>query len=549
VTTFAGPPLEPDAGGWLATLPGLLHGAAERHGGREALVFHPGDGPPLRWSYSDLEREACALGRSLMAVGVGKGTRVALLMGNRPEWVAAFFAVAMVGGVVVPLNTFLEPGELGWVLAHCDASVVLAQRRLRHHDYLCQLEDLCPVLPSTRFPHLRRVVMLGLDNASGVVEPWAALAGRAGEVPEEVLRQAAAGVAPSDDAVVICTSGTTSAPKAILHAQRAPVLQSWRFAEQLRIGPGSRVWSPFPFFGAAGICMILGSTLFAGGCLVLQEAFDAGEALRLIEAERVTTPHAWPHQIAELEEHPAWASTDLSSLEQADPASAFGRHPSVHLERPYSPRAAYGLSETFTIVTSMPSDTPDSERGNSHGCLLPGNMLRILSPTSGEALGPGESGEIAVKGATLMKGYLKVEPERCFDTDGFFHTGDAGFMDTEGRLHWTGRADDLIKTGGANVSPVEVEEALLSHPALRAAVVVGVPDQRLGQLVVACVVAHPDQPEDEAVVLEHLRGRLASYKLPRRVLFFSEGELPLTANAKLRTGELRALAAARLGSS
>ena len=147
-----------------------------------------------------------------------------------------------------------------------------------------------------------------------------------------------------------------------------------------------------------------------------------------------------------------------------------------------------------------------------------------------------------MKGPTLMKGYVKVLPEACFDEDGFFHTGDAGFVDERDRLHWTGRTSDLIKTGGANVSPVEIEETLLRHPGLTAALAVGLPHPTLGEMVVVCAVAHHGHGVDEDDVREFLRGRIASYKIPRRVVFVEESDLTLTGNAKIRTDDLRALA-------
>jgi len=542
VTTFRGPPLstEPDIG--ALTLGGFLREVADRHADREAIAFYPdgvsgpaGPGghvqsPVLRWSYAGLADDAARLAKALLACGVGKGTRVALLMGNRPEWVCAAYGVALAGAVLVPLNTWYEPPELAYVLRHSDAALLLVQRRLLTHDYL---EELAPA-GGAELPFLRRVVCLG--------DEWDELLASGDDVADARLDAAASEVAPADDAVVVYTSGTTARPKGVLHAHRAPALQAWRFARLLRLGPDVRTWSAFPFFWSAGFNMVMGATLAAGGCLVLQEHFEPGEALRLLEAERVTSPHAWPHQLAQLEDHPDWETRDLSALRHVEAFTSFGRHKTVRVEDAWSPRAAYGATETATIVSSLPADAPADERIDNHGVVLPGNALRIIDPATGEALGPGQSGEIAVKGPTLMKGYVKVLPEACFDEDGFFHTGDAGFVDERDRLHWTGRTSDLIKTGGANVSPVEIEETLLRHPGLTAALAVGVPHPTLGEMVVVCAVAHQGHRVDEDDVRAFLRGRIASYKIPRRVVFVEESDLTLTGNAKIRTDDLRALA-------
>jgi len=533
----------------------MLAEATARVTDHEAVVFH-GPGAVTRWSYDDLRRHARAVARALLVQGLEKGGRVALLMGNRPEWVASAFGVALAGGVLVPINTYFEPTELEHVLRHSDSAILLTQDRLLSHAYLEQVRAMCPEvasgpdrLRSPSLPFLRLIVGLAVDEPQGAVLPWEAFVESAAAVSDEVLDACAAEIVPADDAVVFYTSGTTALPKGVLHGHRSPALQSWRFARLLGLDETDRVWSAFPFFWTAGFCMVMGATLAAGGCLVLQEHFEPGDALRLLEAERVTSPHAWPHQLAQLESQPDWARRDLSTLRHVDAVTSFGRHPSVHVEDVWSPRAAYGLTEMFTIVSSTPASCPPEVREGHQGPILPGNAVRIIDPGTGQILDRNQEGEIAVKGPTLMKGYVKELPESVFDADGFFHTGDAGAVDTENRLHWTGRASGLIKTGGANVSPVEIEEALLRHPGLKVALAVGVPDAVLGEIVIACVVAHDGSGIDEEEVRAFLKGRVASYKLPRRVLFFDDDDLSLTGNAKVRADALRDLATRRLGAT
>ena len=557
MTTFRGPPAETEEGIGALTLSGFLLEVTRRHGDREALVFHEPDGGVVRWSYRDLEREARRVARAVLGTGAGKDTRVAILMGNRPEWVAALYGVALAGADAVPLNTYFEPPELDYVLRHSDAKLLLTQTRLLGHAYVDQIAELCPELDhaspgqvrSARFPHLRGVVALGLGESRGAVQPWEEFLALGDGVSEELVEASAAEVSPADHGLVIYTSGTTATPKGVLHPHRGPAIQSWRFAQQLRLDPTVRVWSAFPFFWSAGLVMVMGATLAAGGCLALQEHFEPGEALQLLESERVTSPHAWAHQLAELEDHPDWPRVDLSAIRHCEAFTSFGRHPSVHVDDTWSPRAAYGLSETCTIISSLPADTPREIRDRSQGAILPGNLVRIVDRDDGSALPVDAIGEITVKGTTLMLGYVKKLPEECFDEDGFFHTGDAGFVDAEGYLHWTGRMTEMIKTGGANVSPVELEETLLRHPGLKAALTIGVPDEKLGEMVVLCAVAHDGVSVDEDDVRGFLRGRVATYKIPRRVLFFEEDELSLTGNAKIRSDALRKLALQRLSSS
>ena len=418
------------------------------------------------------------------------------------------------------------------------------QTELAGHDYVSALSSL---MAGGDLPALRAAACVGLEEPRDAIEPWSAFLARGNEVPQEAVDSRANAVSPDDDGIIIYTSGTTAAPKGVLHTHAPPCMQSRRFVRHLALDGDVRSWSAFPLFWTAGFAMVMGATFACGGCLVLQERFEPGEALRLLATERVTTPHAWPHQLGELEEHPDWAGADLSALRHVEPFGPFGRHPSVKIEDDaWTPRAAFGLTETFTIITSTPSDAPPEIRDRATGRILPGTALRILDPATKEPLPAGGQGEIAVAGASLMKGYVKVPREQTFDADGFFHTGDAGWMDEDGFLHWTGRTSDMIKTGGANVSPVEIEMELLHHPSLKAAGAVGVPHPTLGQMVVVVALAHEGTAVDEDGVRGFLRGRIASYKIPRRVVFVREADLTLTGNQKIKPEDLRALAAARL---
>ena len=543
MTTFRGPPLSEDPDATAQTLGGFLRETVAANGPREAVVAHNANGR-LAWTYDDLEAAARSVARALIAAGLEPGERVGLLMGNRPTWVASAFGVALAGGVLVPVNTYLESSELAYVLSHSEASMLLMQDELAGHVYVGTISSL---LVDATVPVLRNVACVGLDAPLGSIHPWSAFLESGNAFPDDELDDRAKAVRPEDDGIIIYTSGTTAAPKGVLHSHAPAVLQSRRFVRHLVLDRDVRSWSAFPLFWTAGFAMVMGATFAAGGCLVLQERFEPGEALALLAAERVTAPHAWPHQMAELESHPDWARTDLSGLRYIESFSPFGRHPSVAVAGDaWSPRAAFGLTETFTIVTSTPADAPPEIRDAAQGRILPGNAIKIIDPASGEALESGQDGEIAVSGATLMKGYVKVPRENTFDAEGFFRTGDAGHVDSDGFLHWTGRTSDMIKTGGANVSPVEIETALLHHPALKAAGAVGLPHETLGQIVVVVAVAQDGARVDEDDVRAFLRGRIASYKIPRRVIFVGEQDLTLTGNQKIRPEDLRTLAGARL---
>ncbi len=519
----------------------FLDEVSRRHAERPAVRCA---GRELR--YGELAAEVQQLARALVGAGLVKGARVALLMGNRPEWIACAFAAARIGAVVVPVNTFASRAERDHILRHSDASLLLLQGALRNHAYLEDLLDAYPQLGQAEpgrirceaLPQLRRVACLGLAARRGAVETWDELAAHGDGVSDALVDAACAQVEPSDDALIIYTSGTTAEPKGVLHSHRAPVLQSWRIAEIQCLGAEDRVYTTYPFFWTAGIAMSLGATFAAGGCLLLQEVFEPAAALDLIESERATAIHAWPHQHKSLAEHASAAQRDLSSLRKLDFTSPLAGLAGIARDE-YGTGAAYGLSETFTLASALPADAPAPLRRASSGTPLAGTELRIVDPESGELLARGEEGEIAVRGATLMRGYYKVLPEHYLDASGYFHTQDGGSIDEQGHLHWTGRLSNLIKTGGANVSPVEIEKALESFPDLKVGLAVGVPHATLGEALVLCAVAREGAQVGEDAVRAHLRDKLAAYKVPRRVLFFRADELSYTGNQKIQLGPLR----------
>jgi acyl-CoA synthetase (AMP-forming)/AMP-acid ligase II len=546
--------LQPDASRYCA--PRFLEDVVARGGERTAIRFEGSD-----LSYREFERQVRALARGLLAAGVGKGTRVAVLMANRPEWAVASFAVGLVGGVLIPVNTFATPVEREYMLRHSDAAWLLMQPRLLKRDFTRELRERHPEIASAApgalrlpaLPCLRHIAVLGDSAPGGAMQGLGEIVAAGKDVPDALLDAVAAEVGPSDDSVIIYTSGTTAHPKGVLHLQRAAVIQSWRFAEYMELTRDDIVWSAQPFFWTAGMCMSLGATLAAGACLVLEETFDAGSALETIAREGATTLHAWPHQEKAMAEHARAPDTALSRVTKIEFSSPLA--PLAGLERDvWGTYGSYGLSETFTLASALPASAPAERRRETSGRPLPGMEIRILDPETGAERPVGEKGEIAVRGSTLMRGYYKVDPELYFDADGFFRTQDEGWLDAEGYLHWTGRLGNLIKTGGANVSPMEIERevegAVVASDDLRVCLAVGVPHPVLGEAIVMCAVraegASIDETAYEQRLRERLREKLAAYKVPKRVLFFDAQELSYTANQKIQVAALRDAALARL---
>lgn len=537
----AGVRLQPDASRY--TWGCFIEDVAARHGDRPVIRFEGRD-----ISAAQLLSDARRLAKSLASIGVGKGMRVGLHMANRPEFAVASFAAAMLGAVLAPVNTFATRDEREYIFRHSDAAVLLFQRRLLKHDFLEELLEIVPGFAGAgpvrdpKTPQLRHAVALGLDEPRGAVQPWEDFLRLGEDFPDAVLDAMIAEVYPADDGVIIYTSGTTSRPKGVLHMQRAPVIQSWLLADELRFTPEDRVWTTYPFFWSAGICMALGATIAAGATLVLQETFEPGAALQLIVEERANATQAWPHQAKAMSEHPLYPTLDLSHIDK----EVYRLNQSAARFDTWGTQGSFGMTETFTFVANLPADSPAELRQNTSGLPRSGMSVRVLDPATGEPLPVGEEGEIAVKGLLLMRGYYKVEPEAVFDEDGYYHSADGGYLDDEGYVHWKGRMSNIIKTGGANVSPTEIEEALLSFPNMRAGIPFGAPHPTLGEAIVLCAVAMEGCELEQEQIMAHLKERLAAYKLPKKVLMFSEGDLEFTGNQKIQTAKLVDKAMARL---
>lgn len=461
-----GAPLADEPGLGALTLGGYLREVTARFADREALVMHE-HGTVTRWTYAGLWQQAFAVARGLRAHGVGKDTRVGVLMTNRPEWLAGVFGTALAGGVAVPLSTFSTASELEYLLQSSGVSILLFEGRVLKKDFGAMLAELEPAIASAdpgtlacaRLPFLRRLFVLGEAPTGGAIEPWAALIESGRAIAPEVIEAAAAVAQPHELGAILYSSGSTARPKGILNTHRAMCIHFWRWKRMFSLEEDARAWAPNGFFWSGNFATVLGATLSAGGCLVLQSTFEPAEALELLEKERVNYPVVWPHQAKQMQEAPNWDAVDLSAMKYVDFASPLAEQRTIRSTWS-DPYCNYGSTETFTVSTCYPNSSPENVRGQSWGEVLAGNAMKIVDPGTGETQPRGSRGEIAVKGPTLMLGYLGTDPAETFDKDGFFYTGDGGFLDEQGRLQWEGRLSEIIKTGGANVSPVEIDAAL-----------------------------------------------------------------------------------------
>jgi fatty-acyl-CoA synthase len=340
---------------------------------------------------------------------------------------------------------------------------------------------------------------------------------------------------------LLYTSGSTSLPKGVQLQHYALIENMWQVGERQRVTEHDRLWLAVSLFWGLGCENALFNVLTHAGCVVLQEHFDAGEALALIERERCTLFYGTPNMAQALYEHPDRASRDLSSLRGG---ATIGTPEQIMRVVELGAREIcniYGLTETYGNCNVADAADPLEKRLASVGRPLVGVDQRIVDPETGRVLPSGEVGEIRVKGYVTC-GYYK-DPARTaesLDEHGYFRTGDLGVADADGSLHFRGRIKEMVKTGGINVAPVEVEEVLMSHPGVHAAFVTGVPDPQRDEVLAAVIVPKPGAALSEEEVCTFCRKALAAYKVPRLIRFVAEHELPLTTTGKLQKNRLAA---------
>ena len=511
------------------TVPGLLAELSARYPDLEFVV-----GGARRLTYREFRAEARRFARGLHALGVRRGDKVAILMGNRPEWLIANFAICSLGAVMVSLNTWATRRELAWLLDHSETSVLVTVDRFLGQDYTGALREASAAGGLPKLRHVVRIAPDGRELPGGV--SWDAVLEAGKAVPEGVVDAAEAAVEPPDVACILYTSGSTSTPKGVQLQHYALIENMWGIGERQHLRPGDRLWLAVSLFWGLGCENALFALMTHAGTIVLQERFEAGEAIDLIEREGCTVVYATANMVRAIAEHPDFRTERLASLRTG---VTIGTPEQVRLLAELGAREVcnvYGLTETYANCTVTDAGDSIEVRAASVGRPLPGFELAIEDPETRRPLPAGEVGEIKVRGYVTC-GYYRAEDKNreAFDDEGWFLTGDLGYLDESGRLHFRGRLKEMIKTGGINVAPVEVEEVLMSHPGVEQAYVVGLPDADRDEIVVAVVVPREDpRRADEAALRAHCAGTLAAYKRPRRYRLVAAGELPLTTTGKVR---------------
>jgi fatty-acyl-CoA synthase len=530
----------------------LADDVAARLPAREGLVFRES-----RYTFREIAARIDESARRLIAAGVRPGEHVALWLNNSDAWIFISFAVQKIGAVLVPINTRFRSRDLAYVLAQSDSCFLITHDRSGPVDYAAMVLREAISLPASgdavrdpRYPLLRRVILLGQAPQPGTVD-WAALAEPAGHVSADQLAACAAAVDPTATAFIMYTSGTTGFPKGVVRTH-ALIRNVEERAFRMAITPNDTILNYLPLFHAFGLSEGAWMSLTTGARQIVTRSFDPEESLDLIEKERATIIHGFEAHMQGLSEAQEARPRDLSSLRtgifaagmlSATPVVRRG----MRTLAPLRNVSGFGMTETWLGVSLSSLDDDEMHRSEASGWPGLGYELRIVDDGSGCVLGAGVPGELQVRGRSVMTEYYKkpAETAAAFTRDGWFRTGDAAMWLPDGHLRFLGRYKDMLKVGGENVDPMETEALLLEHPAVQQVAVVGLPDARLGEVPVAYVECRESATLDADEVIGHCRGKIASFKLPRRVVFIDV--FPMTASGKIKKSDLREDARKRLG--
>jgi fatty-acyl-CoA synthase len=527
----------------------LIDRAAARWPQKEALVYEG-----TRWTFAQLRDDVDCAAKALLAAGVAAGDHVCLWLGNCPEHVRLFFAISKIGAVLVPINTRFRTRDMAYIVTQSDATTLITADRDHGVDYLGMVEELLPglrahdprALAMERAPALRRVILLGEQPVAGTLD-WRALLAEGAAVGDDELTRRAAAVDPDGTAYIMYTSGTTGFPKGVMQGHNV-VRNVLDNANRHGVTANDVILDYLPLYHAFAVYTALLMSPATGATHVLMRVFDAGEALRLIESERATMINGFDTHFKDLLEHPDRTRRDLGSLRTGICAAGMLSTEPIARRAQVLMRTmtGYGMTEIGVGITGSFLDTDEQTRVTMSGWPLNGYEVKVIDPATGDVQSPGVVGEICVRGYQVMQGYYRRPDEtaRTIDAGGWLHTGDSGLLRADGCLRFLGRFKDLLKVGGENVDPTEVESLLLEDARINHAAVVGVPDARLAEVPVVFVIRQPGASLNEADVLSICRGRIAGFKIPRRVFFVDA--FPMTGSGKVQKYLLRDDAQRRL---
>ena len=523
----------------MRTLSTVLRDTTKKFPKRPAILDPSG----RSLTYAELDREASRLARGLLDLGVGKGDKVGLWMPNNPEWVIAYFAIARIGAVVVPMNTRYKTHEVEYILGNSEATTLFAVDSFVGIDYLSMIDEIRPKLPN-----LKHVVIVGKTGTD--MHTWDDVVARGTRRLADGRLEARERLCkPQDNVFILYTSGTTGNPKGAMLSHHNIAKNAEQVTEVLHANEKDVFLLAVPFFHCFGCVMGIAGAITWGASLIPMAVFKANEALELVERFGVTVLYGVPTMfVLEVEENrkgkPDGSKYRVSTLRTGIMAGApcpvevmRGTMNELHC----NVSIAYGLTEASPVITMTRFDDPIERRVETVGRALAGIEVEIAAD-DWKPVGTGETGELACRGYNVMMGYYKMPDKtaECIDNQGWLYSGDLATKDAEGYVRIVGRKKDMLITGGFNVYPAEIEEYLFTHPDVLNVSVIGVPDSVMGEVAAVYVIARQGATIDPQEVVDYCAKEIANFKVPRYVVVVKE--LPMTQSGKIQKFRLREMA-------
>lgn len=537
------------------TIGAFLEEQAVRLPDHEFIVYPDRD---LRFTFRQFNDRVNQLAKGLLAIGIGRGDHVGIWATNVPDWTTFMFATAKIGAVLVTINTHYRSFELEYLVRQADLKALALIGSFRDHDYLQTVNQLIPELAgcprgqlrSAKFPRLRNVIYIGQEKHRGMFNSRELMM-LGDHCDDSELHRITRSLDAHDVINMQYTSGTTGFPKGVMLSHYNILNNGYFIGERQKFTARDRLCLPVPMFHCFGCVLGIMAALTHGTTLVPLEQFDPLLVLAAIQKERCTAVYGVPTMfIAELA-HPMFDLFDLGSLRTGIMAGSPCPEATMRqvMDRMHCAEItiAYGLTEASPVITQTRMDDSVAQRTGTVGAVLPEIEVKIVDPETGREVGEGERGELCCRGYNVMQGYYNM-PEQtaeAIDADGWLHSGDQAEVDADGYYRITGRIKDMIIRGGENIYPREIEEFLYTMEGVLDVQVVGIPDEKYGEVVGAFIIRKPGFDITEEDVIDFTRSRIAPYKKPKHVFFVDS--YPMTASGKIQKYRLREIACEKLG--
>ena len=517
---------------------------------KEAIVFEN-----QRITYSELKNKVDALAKGLLELGIEKGDKIALWMGNRPEWLYSKFAISKIGGIMVAINTWYRLYELEYIFKQSDTTAVIMGDNFLNNDFIGMLSELCPEfgkgqpgkINSKKFPLLKNIICLS-DKKYKQAFDFKEIIALGKGIPADRLNKIQNSVNADDVVNILYTSGTTAFPKGVQLSHTNIARNGFNIGNRLNFTENDKLWLAIPLFFSFACVNATMAAITHGGSLILQASFDPKEALQLIEKERCTVYYGMTNMNLMILDHPDLKKYNTKSLRTGmtiGAAEIFSRV--IDELGPDEINNGYGLTETAAVSTVTFCKDPLEIRLHKVGRPLPGVEIKIVNPDTDQTLPAGKQGEICIRGYNVTQGYYKKPEEtaKAIDSNGWFHSGDLGIIDREGYLSFRGRIKEMLKSGGINISTLEVENFLHRHPKIKEAYVVRLPDRVKDEVGLACIELKKGETCAEEEIIDFCKGNIAGFKIPKYVLFVKD--FPRTATGKVQKFKLEEIGKNKFG--